>query len=131
MERLEYLKKYYPFYVYELFVSVIHLYIERGGNILDMSRFLLSELHNEQDYNHEYNSLGKRKMFDFSMLWSFSLLILVVLRFALHEHYSLISNQLFYQILIVILFLFILVSIEILNIKAHTFRKRGAEYEQA
>ena len=130
-ERLEYLRKYYPFYVYDLFINVVKLYTDRGGNILDMSKFLLTELRNEQDYNHEYYSLGKRKIFDFSILWFFSLIVLVVLRFALSQYYSMIANQLFYKIMVVFLFIFILISIEVINIKTHHFEKRGADYEQA
>ena len=130
LERLEYLAKYYPFYVYNLFINVVKLYADRGGNILDMSKFLLTELRNEQDYNHEYYSLGKRKIFDFSILWFFSLIVLIVLRFALSQYYSMIANQLIYKIMVVVLFMFLLVSIEIINIKTHCFKKRGAEYEQ-
>ena len=125
MEKLKYLKKYFPFHVYELFLNIVSLYEERGGNILDMSSYLLEELRNQNEYLIKTSSMAIRKWVEFAILWFLSLAILVLLRFALSQFFMKISTQLFYQISLSAIFLFVLVSIEILARKAFSINMKG------
>ena len=124
-DRLAYLKKALPFHIFELFLNVIDLYEERGGNILDMSTYLLEELRNQNEYFIKCESMAIRKMVEFAILWFLSLAILILLRFALSEFFGKVSQQLIYQGSIVAIFVLVLASIEILARKAFRLDLKG------
>lgn len=124
-EKLNYLKRYYKFDVFNLFLSIVKIFLEQGGDIFDLSRYLSNELRRSEDYLIKAESITRRKVVDFSLLWLFTLVILVVLKFALTQFYSLIANLLFFKITIVALFLVILLSIHILIVKATNIDIRG------
>lgn len=125
LEKLEYLKKYYHFHIYELFLNVVNLYENRGGNILDMAQHLINESQNQNSYIIKCESMAIRKWVEFAILWFLSLAILVILRFALSQFFDLISKQLVFIISIGAVFLLVLVSIEILARKAFDIEVKG------
>ena len=125
IEKLEYLKNYYHFHIYELFLNVINLYENRGGNILDMAQHLINESQNQNQYIIKSESLALRKWVEFAILWFLSLSILVILRFALNQFFELISKQLIFKISIGAIFLLVLVSIEILMRKSFDIEVKG------
>lgn len=126
-EKLNYLKKYYDFHIYQLFLNVIQIFQERGGNLLSLSSHLLDESRNQIEYVNQCERMGKRKGFEFAILWFFTLLILVLVRFALSSFFSALSSQLSFQIMVVVVFLFILFSIEMLAHRAFTIDIKGWE----
>ncbi len=128
-EKLQYLKKYYHFHIYELFLNVVTLFQERGGNVLDMSAYLLEESRNQEEYTIQTKSMAKKKIVEFISLWFFALLILVMIRFALSDFFSIIASQLMYQMMVIVIFLFIIFSIEMLSRKAFSIEIRGWENE--
>ena len=125
MEKLNYLKQYYRFHIYELFINVISLYEDRGGNILDMSSFLISESQSQHEYLIKCESISLRKWVEFIILWFLSLAIMIILRFALSQFFDLVSSQLLYKITIVAIFVLVLVSTDILSRKAFDLEVRG------
>lgn len=125
LEKLDYLKKYYHFHIYELFLNIISIYEERGGNILDISSYLLNESRNQNEYLIRVESMGRRKWVEFSILWFLSLTIMVILRFALSQFFELISKQMVYHITIIGVFLLALASIEILARKSFNLELKG------
>ena len=125
LEKLDYLKKYYNFHVYDLFLNVVKLFEERGGNILDMSSHLLNETRKQSDYLINCELMNRRKWIEFGILWFLSLAIMVLLRFALSQFFSLISQQIFYKITIAGVFVFVLFSIEILSKKSFSLNTKG------
>ena len=124
-EKLDYLKKYYHFHTYELFLNIVSIYDERGGNILDLSTYLLNESRNQHEYLIRCESMGVKKWIELSVLWFLSLAIMVILRFALSQFFSLISKQLVYHISIVGVFVLALVSIEVLARKSFSLELKG------
>lgn len=124
-EKLTYLKKFYPFHIYELFINILSIYEEEGGDIFDLSSMLMNEARQEEEILHESHKLGNKKMMEFFTLWAFSLLILVVMRFALFDMYTQMSNSLFFKIMIAALFLFVLLSIEFVSRKAFSIPIKG------
>lgn len=124
-EKLDYLKGYFQFHIYELFLNVINLYEERGGNILDMSSYLLQESRNQNEYLIRCESMAIRKWVEFAVLWFLSLAIMVLLRFALSQMFDKIAKQLMYQGTIVGIFTFALVSVEILAKKSFKLDLKG------
>ena len=124
-EKLDYLKNYFHFHLYELFLNVINLYEERGGNILDMSSYLLEESRNQNEYLIRTESMAIRKWVEFAILWFLSLAIMVLLRFALSQLFDKIAKQLIYQGTIVGIFAFALLSVEILARKSFKLDLKG------
>lgn len=125
LEKLEYLKEYYRFHIYELFIDIVRIYEDRGGNILLLSDNLLKEAREQESFLNQNQSLNTRKSVEFITLWGFSLLILGVLRFALKDFYISMSNSLVFQLMIVGLFLFLLGSVEIFMRKSFTINLKG------
>ena len=120
-EKLKYLAdSYFPFHVYKLFIQIIDLYEEEGGDILEMSKYLLQEARNNEEYITTSRSLARHKYFEISWLWGTTVLIIILLRFTLKDFYSSIKTQPFFLIALGVIFAFIALSIFILI-------KRGTE----
>lgn len=124
-ERLDYLKKYYNYDIYYLFLSMIKIWVEQGGDIFKISHYLIEEARREEDYLIKCENISKRKIVEFSMLWSFTLLIILVLRFSLNSFYLLITKNLLFQVAIVLLFSLLLLSIHLLLAKIMNSQIRG------
>ena len=62
-EKLTYLSKYFPFHVYSLFLNVIQLWQEQGGDILSLSSYLIDETRNVEEYLVNSERIAKRKIF--------------------------------------------------------------------
>lgn len=112
-EKLEHLNKYFRFHVFSLFVSLISLYEEQGGNILDMSHYLLEDVRQEEEYITSTRTIARNKILEFAILWALTLGIMVFMRFSLSEFFETISKQVFYPIGIGGIILFCLATIHI------------------
>lgn len=130
LDILIYLKKYYRFHIYDLFINVISLFEEQGGNILQMSSLIIEQSRNIEDYINKVNSIGKRKVLEFSVLWVFAIVILIALRFVLGQFYQSIVSQTLFQIAIGIIFVFIVISIDVLISRITALDIRGWSHEE-
>ena len=130
-DKLQYFSSYFPFYVYRLFLQIIFLWEEDGGDILQMSKYLISEVRSIEEYITKADNLSRHKYVEIAILWGFCAVIVIVLRFALKDFYSLIKEQILFNVAIVLLMLFILASIYLL-IKRGTYLpiKGGDENEK-
>ena len=114
-EKIKYLAdSYFPFYVYKLFLQIIDLYEEEGGDILEMSKYLLQEARNNEEYISTCRNLAKHKYVEISWLWAATVVIIILLRFTLKDFYISIKNQPFFLISLAIIFVFIAFSIFVL-----------------
>lgn len=130
LETLTYLKKYYSFHIYDLFVNVVSLYEEQGGNVLNMSSLIIEQSRGIEDYINRLVNISKKKVIEFSVLWIFAIVILVALRFVLGQFYVSIISQLIFQIAIAIIFIFITISIDILVKRITKLEIRGYSNEE-
>lgn len=121
-EKLNYLATYFPFHAYQLFLQIVDIWEDEGGDILQMSKYLINEISNNEEYITKSDSIASHKYVEIGILWAFCLVIIVILRFALNDFYASIKSQLLYMISIVIVFVFILVNIYLLI-------KKGTELE--
>ncbi|MGM9873340.1 MAG: hypothetical protein ACI31G_00240 [Bacilli bacterium] len=112
-EKSKYLSKVFSLKVYDTFLSLLDLYMENGGDILNMSSYIISQIQSIEGYLITTNSYIKRKAIEFSILWLFSLAILVFLRFALSNFFPYLIKSQFYVWGIFLIFLFIILSIEL------------------
>ena len=113
-EKLSYLCKYFRFDLYRLFLDTVSLWNEQGGDILSMSQYLMNQVRLKEEYILTCESAHRSKLMEFIVLWSIALAILGALRFALSQFFSYISHTIFYQIAVVTIFLFVLLSIYIM-----------------
>ena len=124
-EKIQYFSNYFRFHVYSLFIDLINLYEEQGGNILDMSRYLLDETRQVEDYIFRCQNISKKRIVEFAILWILTLAIMVVMRFSLSQFFANIAKQLFFPIGIGAIILFALVSIHIAIMKMCNLKIKG------
>lgn len=128
-EKLDYLKKFYKYHIYELFLDILNIYLDRGGDILYLSESLIEECHSQESLINETKAIGKKKLIEFITLWGFVLLILGVLRFALNDFYQQMSSSIIFQVLVSSLFLFLVLSVDIFTRKSLNLRVGGFDYQ--
>ena len=124
-DKLDHINKYFRFHVFSLFVDLINIYEEQGGNILEMSHYLLEETRLIEEYISSSKSITKKKMVEFAILWLLTLGIMIFMRFALSQFFNVIAKQLFYPIGILFICLFCLLSIHIAICKMIKLQIRG------
>ena len=124
-EKINYLSTYFAFYSYRLFLQIIDFWEEEGGDILDMSKFLLDDIRHEEEYISKSSTLFTRKVGELISMWGICLLILVVLRFSLKEFYLNIQSQPLFMIAICALFAFLLFTIYLLVYKGTLLKIKG------
>ena len=125
IDKLNYLSSYFSFHAYQLFLQILAIWQEEGGDILQMSKYLINEIRCNEEYITKTESMSVHKYVEIGILWSFCLLIIIVLRFALKDFYMYIKGQFIYLISMVILFLFILFTIFLLVQKGTDLKIKG------
>ena len=110
-EKLEYLSAYFPYSDYQVFLQVVKTWIDQGGDIICLSRYLLDEIRNNEDYLSKSEALSKRKYYEIGVLWALCLAILLLVRFCLKDFYLKLKGQLVFIISIAVLMAFVLFSI--------------------
>ena len=128
-EKLMYLKKYFPFQIFQLLVDVVLIWLEQGGNILEMSDHISNETREIEEYISYSEMINRRKAIEIAVLWFFSLTIVIALRIALANFYEDLLKQPIYLISNVVLVLVILLSIYLLVIKITKVEVRMNENE--
>ena len=125
-DKIKYLyNSYFPFYVYQLFLQIIDIYEEEGGDILEMSKYLLQEARNSEEYISRCRSMARHKYFEIGWLWGATIIIVFLLRFALKDFYASIKSQPFFLISLGAIFLFMAFSIFILINRGTSTKLKG------
>lgn len=113
-EKLSYLSSYFEFHDYQLFLQIVFLWEEQGGDIFKMSKYLMSDIRNNEEYLTTTASLAKRKYVEVGVLWALTFAIIIFLRFSLKDFYDKVKGQLLFLIAITAIIAFSLVSIYLL-----------------
>ena len=129
-EKISYLSKYFRFDLYNLFVDTIKIWNEEGGDILKMSHHIIDQARYKEEYLLNCQTLNKSKTVEFVVLWSIALAILTALRFALSQFFLYIAKTIFYQIAVVVLLLFTLLSFFILLHRINNINLEGYQDAQ-
>ena len=129
-EKLSYFSTYFPFYSYRLFLQIIDFWVEEGGDILAMSKFLIDDIRNGEEYVSKSHSLFIKKAVEISTLWGFCLLIIIVLKYALKDFYDRIQGQIFFIISISLTFLFLLFTIYLLVVRGTSLKLKGVSHNE-
>lgn len=125
MQKVIYMKDYFKFDIYSLFVDLIKLYNDEGGNIIQMSRYLLNQIREDEEFIVNAERLNKKAIVEFVILWSFALSILIILKFSLDDFFIHIVKNIFYQISVVAIILFSLFSVHIAVRKITNIKIKG------
>jgi len=95
INRIKYLKDYFSLSIYYMFLNVVDLYQDQGGNILTIADNLLRECTRTEKTLADTLAIGYKHLTEFIILWVMSISILLFMRFSLKEFYvSMISNPL-------------------------------------
>lgn len=129
-EKLNYLSKHFKFDIYRLFVDTVSLWNEQGGDILKMSQYLIYQARLKEEYLINCETIHRQKTVEFVILWSISLAILAILRFALSQFFDRIRNILFYQIAVVGVVIFSMLSVYILLKRVSNIQLEGWKNEE-
>ena len=135
-EKTEYLVSYFESDLYRLFLSILHLYMERGGDVLKLSAELTAEASRLEETEQAYEKSALRKGFTFFFLWAMALVIVVFIRFGLSSFFASLHTSLTYILANAFFYAFFLFS-AVLYLYFHTgvplvkFRKRRARHEKA
>ena len=108
-----------------MFLDLISLWSDQGGDIISMSSNLTNRARELEEYVSEAEQIHNKKIIEFVILWSFSLAILVFLRFALSQFFDKITSQFFYLIGIASIFIYVLITIHLLISKMTTLEING------
>lgn len=104
---LDFLLQYFNSPTYGLFLNVIHLYADQGGDILVMGEFLVNEIRRAEEKLTLSESMAVHKLVNFAVLWLMTLVILLFCRFGISGFYhQMLENNLF--VLMICFFLFFL-----------------------
>ena len=125
MEKVIYLKDYFKFDIYSLFVDLISLYNDEGGDIIQMSRYLLNQIREEEEFIVNVERMSKKAIVEFTILWSFALSILAILKFSLDDFFKHIVANVFYQISVICILLFALFSVHLAVKKVIDVKLKG------
>ena len=129
-EKITYLIKYFPFHFYSLFIKVVNLWQEQGGDILSMSSHLLEEGRKNEEYLSYCHVQSTSKIVEFIILWVFTIMIIAIMRLALNQFFYLIIDKLLYKVGMGLFFLFMLASIDIAVRRTSKYDIKGwNEYE--
>ena len=113
LERVKYLYGYFNLSIYKVFLNVLDLYQDQGGNILNMSDNLLRECTRTEKTLSDTLSIGYKHLTEFIILWLMSFAILLFMRFSIEEFYMMMLNSPFVAPLIFIFFVICIASINL------------------
>ena len=124
-EKINYLSTHFSFHIYRLFIQILELWEEEGGDILEMSKYLIAEARNSEEYITKSDSLSSHKYVEITVLWGFCLAIVVVLRFVLKDFFASVKHNVIYIVSIVLLMMLVLFSIYLLLSKGTDLKIKG------
>lgn len=87
LDRIKYLRRYFNLGIYRMFVNVVGMYQEQGGNIINISDGLMRECTRVEKSLSESIAIGNKHLVEFIILWALAFLIIVFIRFSLADFY--------------------------------------------
>lgn len=113
IDRVKYLKDYFNLSIYKMFLNVLDLYQDQGGNILSMSDNLMRECTRVEKTLSDTLSIGHKHLTEFLILWVLSIGILMFMRFNISEFYLMMLNNPFVVPMIFVFFIICIISINL------------------
>jgi hypothetical protein len=92
-EKLQFLNEYFAFDLYQMFLNILDVYVNQGGDILLMSELLLKETSRLQQHLLTHSSYLLTKSIELIILWVITFGIIIFMRFGLSYFYALLLNS--------------------------------------
>ena len=118
IDRVKYLYGYFNLSIYKMFLNVLDLYQDQGGNILNMSDNLLRECTRTEKTLSDTLSIGYKHLTEFVILWLMSFAILLFMRFSIEEFYLMMLKNVF---IVPLIFIFFLICVGSINLFVNAF----------
>lgn len=118
-DRVQYLRKFFNLAIYKMFLNIIDIYQDQGGNVLNMSDNLIRECTRTEKTLNETINISNKHLGQFILLWLLSFGIIMFMRFGVSEFYMLMLSQNIFKGMLFIFFMICLVSTH-LFIKKYT-----------
>jgi hypothetical protein len=118
-EKVEYLATYFSSDLYRMFLSILRLYLDRGGDVLKLSGELTAEASRVEETEQSYQKQASRKLFSFAFLWAMAVIIVVFIRFGLSSFFLSMQHSLSYIGSLAVFYVFLMGSL-VYYAKAHT-----------
>lgn len=112
-EKIMYLRKYFSLAIYKMFLNILEIYQDQGGNILTMSENLLRECTRTEKKLLESTNIGVKHLIEFALLWTLSFAVLIFMKFGIGDFYNQMLNNSLIAPLIFVYFLLCLFSIHL------------------
>lgn len=110
---------------FDVFLNILKLYNNNGGNILEMSMNLQSELRRKETMASSIKQIALRKVYEFISLWAFCLAILIFCRIGLTSIYKSMQTLAYFNYEIIGFFVFLLISIHLIITKTYNSLMRS------
>lgn len=117
-DRVKYLRQYFNLAIYKMFLNILDLYQDQGGNILNMSDNLIRECTRTEKMLSETKSIGYKHLKEFIFLWILSFGILLFMRFSIKDFYSIMLKN---PIISPLIFMFFIVCLISINLFVNSF----------
>lgn len=118
INRIQYVKDYFNLSIYKMFLNVLDMYQDQGGNILNMADNLMRECTRTEKTLNDTLSIGYKHMIEFIILWLMAFGILIFIRFSISEFYLMMIKNVF---VVPMLFIFFLICVGSINLFVNFF----------
>jgi hypothetical protein len=108
---LDHLKPYFRSASYDMFLTIIDLYVNQGGSIISMSSLLLATLRIRETEIEEQVMIAKRKLTNFVILWVLTIVVILFSRFGISFLFEAMIEAPIYKMGIMAYFFFMLYSV--------------------
>ncbi len=116
-DRIAYLREFFNLAVFKMFINVLSLYQDQGGNILNMSDELISESTRIEKSLSESLIESNRYLGQFLLLWIMSVSVLLFIRFSISSFYVSMSKSSIFVGFLLVFFILILFSIHLFIVR--------------
>ena len=113
IDRVKYLSDYFSLSIYKMFLNVLDLYQDQGGDILDMADNLLKECTRTEKTLTDTLSIGYKHLVEFIILWLMSIGILIFMRFSIQDFYQMMLKNSFVAPMLAGFFVICILSINL------------------
>lgn len=119
-DRIAYLREFFNLAVFKMFINVLGLYQDQGGNILSMSDELISESTRIEKSVNESLSESNRYLGQFLLLWVMAVAVLIFIRFSISSFYITMSKSTTFLLFLGMFFIVVLFSIHLFIVRYST-----------
>ena len=113
LEKVKYLKNYFKLAIYKMFLNVLEIYQDQGGNILTISENLMRECTRTEKTLNDSSNLGIKHLIEFIVLWTLSFAVLLFMKFGIGNFYNKMLNNPIFVPMIFCFFLLCLLSLHL------------------